>query len=66
VQVNAVTDDGDNQPHRYSSPFPLPFIPSFSPILTSMHFPKFSNLQDLGFGLMNLESGLTVMARSSA
>jgi hypothetical protein len=63
VQANIVTDDGNNQPHRYASPFPFLFIPSFSPIDTSMHFfSKFSDLHDLGFELMNLESGPTVMA----
>jgi hypothetical protein len=41
VQANAVTDDGNNQPHRYAGPFPLSFIPSFSP---SLHLYIFSQI----------------------
>jgi hypothetical protein len=48
--AGAVTNDGDNQPHRYVGPFPLPFIPSFSPTVASMYFPQIFQKRTRGDG----------------
>jgi hypothetical protein len=48
--AGAVTNDGDNQPHRYVGPFPLPFIPSFSPTVASMYFPQIFQKRARGDG----------------
>jgi hypothetical protein len=40
VEASMVAGDGCDQPHRYASSSPLPFIPSSSTIVASMDFPQ--------------------------